>query len=75
MIEDTGVEGFAHTFNRMTTSNVIIELRSLQDEAYSVPFKVNLCKMNYLGECLSNVGVFDFPLIVFRFTPNQHQHR
>ena len=53
----------------MTTSNVIIELKSLQDEAFSVPFKVNLCKMNYIGENLANVGVFDFPLIAFRFTP------
>lgn len=75
IIEDTGEEGFAHTFNRMTTSNVIIELRSQQDEAYSVPFKVNFCRMNYIGENLSSIGVFDFPLIAFRFTPNLHQRQ
>ena len=50
-----GVDTFTNTFNKMTTSNVIIELKSVQDPAYSVPFKVNLCKMNYIGDNLANI--------------------
>ena len=70
VIEDIGSESFARTFNNMTTCNVIIELKSVQDSTYSEPFKVNLAKMNYIGDDLSNIAPFDFPLIVFRFTPS-----
>lgn len=53
----------------MTACNVIIELKSVQDGDYSVSFKVNFGKMNYIGDNLSAISPFDFPLIVFRFTP------
>lgn len=73
-IEDIGIESFALTFNNMTTFNVIIELKSVQDQTSSEsiflePFKVNFAKMKYIGDDLSNLAPFDFPLIVFRFTP------
>jgi len=55
----------------MTTSSVIVELKSEQDPSYSVPFKVDLAKLNYIGDNLSNIAAFDFPLLVFRFTPSQ----
>lgn len=67
-----GVDTFTNTFNKMTTSNVIIELKSVQDPAYSVPFKVNLCKMNYMGDNLANIQAFDFPLIAFRFASHRN---
>ena len=55
----------------MTTSNVIIELKTIKDSAYSLPFKVDMAKLNYIGDSLSAIAPFDFPLIVFRFTPSQ----
>ena len=75
MIEDNGSDTFANTFNKMTTSNVIIELKSVQDSEYSVSFKVNLCKMNYIGDNLANIAAFDFPLIAFRFTSTSQNNR
>ena len=54
----------------MTASYVIIELKSVEDQAYSVPFKVTLSKMNYIGDNIGgSLQSYDFPLLVFRFTP------
>ena len=58
----------------MTSSNVIIELKSVQDESFSVPFKIDFSKLRYIGDNLASISPFDFPLIVFRFTSsNQKQ--
>ena len=59
----------------MTTSDVIVELKSVQDPAYSVPFTVNFSAINYVGDTLSNISPFDFPLIVFRYTTSNRHKR
>lgn len=59
----------------MTASEVIIELKSVQDPAYSVPITVNFSQINYIGDNLSNILPFDFPLIVFRYTTSNRHKR
>lgn len=51
----------------MTKMEVVIELRSVQDASFSLPFVVNFCKMGFLGDDLSKIKPFDFPLIAFKF--------
>ena len=54
----------------MTVCNVIIELKSEEDPAYTKAFKVNFGRMNYIGDNLAAIKPFDFQLIVFRYTAN-----
>ena len=52
----------------MTATNIIIELKAVQDAVYSLPFKVNFSKLNYIGDSMAAILPFDFPMAVFRFT-------
>jgi len=46
---------FRKSFNEMTSNNVIIELKSEQDESFSVPFKVDFSKLRYIGDTLTTI--------------------
>lgn len=58
---------FTKAFNSMTTSVVIMELKSMDNQSFSVRFDVDLSKLHYIGDNLSFILPFDFPLIIFRF--------
>ena len=60
---------FEKKFNKMTNTQILIELKSVQEPDFSLKFVVNFSKMGFLGDDLSTIKPFDFPLIVLKFTP------
>ena len=47
----------------------MLQLCSVENPAHSVTFSVDLARTAYIGEDLTKIKPFDFPLIVFRFSP------
>ena len=47
----------------------MLQLCSVENPKHTVTFQVDLAHTAYIGEDLTKIKPFDFPLIIFKFSP------
>ena len=60
---------FEKKFNKITQSQIVVELRSIQEINFTLTFVVNFSTLRFLGDDISKIKPFDFPFIALKFTP------